>query len=598
MLYAVPLNAVFLDETSAAAASMSDPNRMSPNVKPGQTVWTASTSFTVVSATEWPIFALAPGYAFTKTPVRESIGAGAVIVLGTDGGDVLIDLGIQGKHESPFVADLADAIAMEITDSTLSRTFAEAVLLPGAKDGYLVPQLARTVGFKSVRVTLDQFADPKIQASIDELNKSSGVYLDWLESNLRTTLDQNRAEWEVTQPIAPNEGLRDERWKRHVNAVVAEMRGKHLAPVVRQIVDEGLGVVRMANETDQSLPVVDTEPSAPYLDLSDTQWEPDDSGGVLAVLSGDTMHLIPSKGLLWRPKPAAPDAKPVEAKPVEVEGLAPTKTGPTPLAGRPAQPLLAVSAVGKDNQTIVRTGNGPGVLIDAGGASHFMPDQAVTEMLARLNLTTIDAILPTHGHIDHVRQLEAFIRRFGIRSDRLAVAKDWIDAAHVRDAVFRMLSTTNDPVLKGLGYGPEWANPPLGVPLRQLPVDVPATGVVKVTMQLAGGKVDIYADAEGHRDFRDTTKSRQARHGDSASLMHILSSDAVSHKVAVLGDMRGTDISAMAASMGHTQFGEALQGVKIIIGFGHHMGPDAARTSADVAATSCCSKRHFFATAN
>ena len=82
---------------------------------------------------------------------------------------------------------------------------------------------------------------------------------------------------------------------------------------------------------------------------------------------------------------------------------------------------MAAPGTGKGQMVMVRTGNGPGVLIDVGGAPRFLPANAIGRMVSDLGVTGYDTILFTHPHTDHlrVRTVLQLIRDNGIRRSAL-----------------------------------------------------------------------------------------------------------------------------------------------------------------------------------
>ena len=78
----------------------------------------------------------------------------------------------------------------------------------------------------------------------------------------------------------------------------------------------------------------------------------------------------------------------------------------------------------------------------------------------------------------------------------------------------------------------------------------------------------------------------------------MLSNPTSPHRVAVIGDLRGTDILALHQNMGAEAFGRALEGVRVLVGFGHHMGMGAGGTPADVQGYQTCSGGRCYAPAS
>ncbi len=563
VVIAVPESEVFATQEEADVGECRDDSTL--EVLAGQEVFTASGSFYASGAGN--------GYVFCDEPVSEAVAAGAVIVLETDGGTALIDAGLQLDDEAA-----AYPVATEVSNRLFANIsglgFNEAILSPGAPDGrYLMPYLAGSFMIGNLRATFDQYADPAVAGTIEAIEQAQAGYRTWLESALAEELEEGRAQWEASQPIAPNAGIRDQRWQTHVDEYVAQFLGEATVPYRHMLASPGAdGALYLPD--DAVAPSVDDARAAPALrDMSDTEWVPADDETII-VVGGGSIRMTSSKGLLM--KPAAEPAP----GPTQVPGLRPQGArGPTPAAARPAAPWIDAPTVGKAMQMVVRTGAGQGVLVDAGAAQRFLPDFAVAELTARLGVTSVDAILVTHPHADHVRLMIEAIKQHQIRAENIFTSENWRTGGEgPLGSLVDALQKTTDSALLELGYG-ETFEP--GIAAR-------TDGATRVRMRVPGGEVEIFATGKGQRGYRDTHGAGRSGKADSASLLYVLGNESSPHRAAVLGDLRGTDILQLAQELspdgttGGRALGEAMRGVRVLVGFGHHFGPDAGTSAADV----------------
>ena len=169
---AVPLDQVF--EGVMEATAESDADRELPQPIMGQQMFTPTASFTALGRSQ--------GYAMTDQPVAEAVGAGAVVVVETNGGTLLLDAGMQYSEDGA-----AAAIGGNIADQlyfTISGEIAEAVLSPGAPDGHVLPHIAGNFSIGSVRVTEDQLAND-MDETLAAVQAGQTEYRSWLEEELR-----------------------------------------------------------------------------------------------------------------------------------------------------------------------------------------------------------------------------------------------------------------------------------------------------------------------------------------------------------------------------------------------------------------------------
>lgn len=79
-------------------------------------------------------------------------------------------------------------------------------------------------------------------------------------------------------------------------------------------------------------------------------------------------------------------------------------------ASQPADSLSIVFLdVGQGDATLVRSPEGKTALIDAG------PDDRIVRQLERLGLDSLDLVVASHAHADHIGGMEAVLRKFPVR---------------------------------------------------------------------------------------------------------------------------------------------------------------------------------------
>lgn len=519
-----------------------------PDFLPGETAWTASGEVTVIDTVE--------PYVLVEQAIAETVGAAVVIVLETDGGPVLIDAGMQ-LTEAGAAAVLGQAMREQLLQATGGAAIAEAILSPAAPSGHLLPMLAERLQIRSVRATLAQVDD----GTLGRVLQAQSEFRAWFERSLRECLESGRVEWERMQPISVNEGMREQRWQAHVQAELDAARDDVNAPTVL-MARAGAGLLDLGA-------AVSAPPSEGGIpDLTDSTWE--DAADEQVIVYGEgRITLFPARGFVLRPVPSA----------TSVPELRPTGTvGPAAATPRAVSPWMAISAVGKEAQMLVRLAQGEAVLVDAGGSPRAVAVSALAEMQARLGVSSVERILVTHAHTDHVRHLVELIVDHGIRAENLVVSDAWNDTE-----ILRELRGTRGPHaarLQALGYGSDF----------RPSVAVAATGVTHLRVATGPrGSVDIYARGAAHaRLAAGLAASRRGGAApastayDSASFLYVYGNPDSPARTAVLGDFRGADIVAMQADLGAPAFARALANVRVVYGLGHHFSETAGRTPTDI----------------
>jgi hypothetical protein len=500
--------------------------------------------------------------AFTQEPNADTVGAGAIVYVETSSGTVVIDAGLQvtgPQYKKVLGAELARQISTRTTDQAVD----EAVLAPGALDGPAIPYIAETLGIRAIRATRDLYDD----GTVSSILAAQQRYRSWYEESVRNRIIAERAEWESTQPIAPNQGIRDQIWEAHFQqSTAAAMREP---PPALAVAEEKNGVLQAGGGLTPPTP----EPEAGEIpDLTATQWKPVDSQYVF-IYGGGQLAMFPSRGLVMEPVGEPLPRTTTVPAPTEVPNLLPSgPVGMAPPAPRPITPWMLLPAIGKESHVIVRTSQGLALVFDAGGPRAITLDR-FTNASARLGGVNVASILITHPHDDHIRYLLELIEAHNIAPEELVLSQHWPE-------VEGALRTTAHGPLLDLGYGPNWTGPRIGMA---------AGPVTETTIRSGSLDVHIIALSAAHREYA-AAKAREAaggpevrsKKGDKASLLYIYGNESSSNRTLFLGDFRGEDVLELHHEMGAERFRAALRNVRIIVGAGHHFSHTAGRSVSDV----------------
>lgn len=510
------------------------------------------------------IIGFGPDVVFTEGPLQETAGAGAVVLLETEAGRVLLDAGLQVTYEA-MKQIVGDELGRLVTAEVGLTPLGEAISVPGAPNGPALPFIAAHVAIGALRSTTDQLDD----GSVAEVLKAQKRYREWYEKGLRDDFGQKRADWESKQAIAPNASIRDERWKRYVDAEVARLMYELGTPWLALVEQQGSSTIVHDDVVIPTKPpsVVEGVP----LDLSDTEWEKDDREQVLTVAGDGHLGTITIRGMLLRPVTATRSVTGLHA-----EGPLGASAAPT----RPVTPWLALEAVGKEALLPVRINGTHYFLVDVGGNPAVIAPGALAALAKRLGVTNIDTVAITHPHADHIRYLIELVRRFQIRAENLIVSSHWPSAAPppgevvTPKKILGELRTTTDQALVALGYGPTWD-----------PAGIAVDPNLRITHIRTPDGIDVYTRTAAQQAYRAGGVSAKAMTIDSASLLYVFGNESSGNRTAVIGDMRGKDILDFKVDLNHANpdgFRQAFRNVRVVQGLGHHFGIAAGRDVPEV----------------
>jgi len=126
----------------------------------------------------------------------------------------------------------------------------------------------------------------------------------------------------------------------------------------------------------------------------------------------------------WHPKLANETAKPVFASIMVLCGVV------ILIISIPNKALQIYFAdVGQGDCTIIRTPSGKNIILDGGGSINdaegsYVGERIVVPLLYNLNMTDIDLMIASHGHMDHVGGLKTVIEKMNVKKLIVADAND------------------------------------------------------------------------------------------------------------------------------------------------------------------------------
>ena len=297
---------------------------------------------------------------------------------------------------------------------------------------------------------------------------------------------------------------------------------------------------------------VEDDPDTPWLDLTDASWTPVDDY-VLHIQSDQQLYVVPSQGILFRP----------------ATGLrGPTTGAPTWWYGIPA--------AGKEGRGLLKTADGVGIWIEAGGATTALLPGSLAALRARMGITRITGIVLIHVHADHVRDLLAEIQRSKVPAANLVLAREWTQGTTGPLAeIVNQLRTTSDPALLGLGYGSAWQPVHASVP------PIAPTGVTRLSIRIGNVEIELVGLGSAFAAYQQThtdpaeSAGAASKKADAASFLTFLRQPGAEFDIAIKTDLRGRDILNIRNEMEAARpgsFNEMFSRVGMIHGFQHHLG--------------------------
>lgn len=356
---------------------------------------------------------------------------------------------------------------------------------------------------------------------------------------------------------------------------------------------------------DAQAPATTTPPvpagaSAPLIgDLGGVQWRPD-GGKTLLIYGSNGIGFARSDGLMLtaavdRPGPAADPALASQGP-----------TGRTPVAPPAPEAMLGVPGQRRSASSLVTIGTEGGrrlgMVVDVGGAAtsparpgvSCVPFDNIIALQARMGIGEITAIAITHLHGDHVANIVEFIARLRLPPGRVFIADEW-----TQHQVLRELRATTDARLTAVGWGPTatlgTVDTSGGTGMSRFTVSGTLTVDVLFAPTSMRAHGQAIADEQNARSRRAAGTASDAdvraaagatsSSADAASLVYVVRNPLARTGVMYLQDMRGDTVSEIQRAMETTRagsFAEALRGITVLNGLGHHFGLASGEAAGDV----------------
>lgn len=285
-------------------------------------------------------------------------------------------------------------------------------------------------------------------------------------------------------------------------------------------------------------------------------------GSVVLIRTDSQTLLIPGGRLVWTPK-AGDEARFAGSKAHFATDLG---------------TLFEVPATGASGTRVFKAGRRTALMLDAGSNPVASVPAAVylnelQGVLSTLGVTKLERVQIIHAHKDHVSEVANLVARFNIRPQDLVIPKPYVGSGNgvtseLRQVISELRATTN-AALVAAGYGPTWT---------------PGT-----VLKDQGGPGDVFRYSYKVGDLivenvalRSALRNVTSKSADRASYLTKVTRTTDQAKVVVLGDLRGTDLTAFRTAMEAQRPGswnEFFSGVATLSGFSHHVG---ALTDRDV----------------
>lgn len=276
--------------------------------------------------------------------------------------------------------------------------------------------------------------------------------------------------------------------------------------------------------------------------IDDKNWTKADSNGqFLQIISGTKHYIIPTEEIAYK----GPNIDPVED-------------------------VFGITAVGRGGTRVVATGSGRAIMLDAGyggGVNYAVYEAQLQNLLSEMGVESINSIVITHPHSDHVTALEEIIARENIRASELIIGGQF---QYNRDLQNRLRNLANNESTRLLGYH-RWDF------ARQFEGARP--GEYSVLAPINNGRLRIsFFASEGainNLNAKVENGTIKASDVDAASILAKIESIGGELRMIVLGDLRGKDYLELERSMEASNPGSFMrlfQNVNVLSGMQHHLG--------------------------
>lgn len=357
-------------------------------------------------------------------------------------------------------------------------------------------------------------------------------------------------------PLSRSRGLSLQRCSRGVET----SEGEASAPPSDQELADSLDEAAKVNAPAPTAPTAASP--AELTDLSDFEYGlPAVDERVLFLWSKERLYALPAKGLVF------------EAKPPPAPKSAP---GGGPVAGLPTS--------GHSGVYMVRTSQGAGLLVDAGGTTGGNPQVLMPISLAslatRLNIKEITGTLLSHTHADHVANLPMLVRTRSIKGPNVWVYPGWEKATKGPLGKVWAELQKNEQALKDAGYGPGWK--PNALTVTEVKDSQGGDGYVEAELSVGNARfkaVTLTKALKAYNKALAEGKSGTAL-ADSASMLTRVTAADAKFDMLIVGDLRGADLLRIRDKMGEAAFNALLANTRVLGGIQHHLG--AVNSKADV----------------
>jgi Domain of unknown function (DUF4157) len=313
------------------------------------------------------------------------------------------------------------------------------------------------------------------------------------------------------------------------------------------------------------------------VDLGDVSWSPVGEDGFLTVWGDGRAAALPLRTFVHEAAVPTPDPTAAAARAVAQGAPQPGATAPRAGVGPQRGPVYGMVGVGHGSLQLLRTGQGVGVMIDAGGrggtAIRGILPGALLTLRTRLGIASVEGVLIAHTHADHVRHLLELVSRGVVRSSNIWVYPGWASATQGPWA--RVLQGLRSAAHAAAGFGPGWSPQSL----RTTQVSGPEGGVTRAELRVGGAHLQMVTRTADLRAYntalaRGETGTRLA---DAASMLTRIRPAGADFDILHVGDLRGENLSRLQEAMGQREYHQFVSRARVLVGF-HHLGAvDPAR---------------------
>ncbi len=245
-------------------------------------------------------------------------------------------------------------------------------------------------------------------------------------------------------------------------------------------------------------------------------------------------------------------------------------------------PVVRMPAMGHAGAHLVHTSHGVAAMVDVGGnrtgSASAVQVSSLQAVAARFGMATINQIIPSHTHADHVANLTSLVRAGVVRAADVHVNPGMQNTT--AGPLGRVLTELRTAQHSAAGFGPSWTPTQLQV------TEVPGPGgaaTMRSELRIGGVVFNTVVDSGQMRSFVQALQandwSRATRFADGASLMTRIRTTQGGPDMLVSGDMRGRDILRLQRAMGDQAFRDFVGQSRTLSGL-HHLG--AVSTRSDV----------------